>query len=932
MTTNAPSAADQHGRREPFVGRKSELGWLHECAERAAAGVPQVVRIDGVPGIGKTSLLRRFVASVESGFTGLHATADETEATLSYGLLDQFLSRLGPGLDDRFPVFAGGLMADLAPLAVGADLLSLVGELEAAKPLLLTIDDLQWSDNASAQTLGFVLRRLAADPFLLVYTVRTPVTENVAQVVTRYVTRHNLNSTRITLDGLAIEEVETLFKSVTHREISLSGAVRLRKHTGGNPLYVRALLAETDPESLAGQNEVLPVPLSLMTVVKDALRNLPPPSRAMVEALAVLDKRCPLSQVAQLAGIDDPDDALSDILPTRLVDWWPADPAKPVAMRHSLLREAVYQTLSPVQRTALHTGAAELVDHAAAWRHRVAATSHFDEDLAVELEAEAARAASAAEHEEAARHLRWAAELSQSRTEYERRLMTACIHTVLTPRPAWAVQVRPEVERCADSPLRSCALGLTALFAMGDLTTAERWLKRTLTSDPGTSAGEWITGTAAGALSGLQMWRGQNPESVANSAVALSSGMLPSRLRDFVLVFRAVAQSRQYGLRAGLDELAHLPERSTDAEIPDMDCLSCRGALRMMLGRYEEAISDLTTVTRRQKAGLQILSGPVPLSYLSAAQYVLGDWNDSAITASQALSAQEFDAQPEHYTMTRMIATLVPAGRGDWTAATGYAEAARKRAEELGTPQDLRYAAIAEAILAQTRADHHAMRAAFSVLDQTDDDPEHNHTWWSAWWQPLLTEALLGLGQLDEAEEKLRWLDQTATEVAHLDDTCCRLHATLAQRRGPRDTALQIYAAGAQERAEDPRPPFARAMLEHEYGRLLLVAGHRRDAQTWLWKAHARCVSLSARPSLERIEQDLWAAGSRDAGGPTSRAPMLTEREKQVSHLVSRGQTNREIASELYVTPKTVEYHLSNIYAKLGITSRREMRNLLDRP
>jgi ATP/maltotriose-dependent transcriptional regulator MalT len=339
-------------------------------------------------------------------------------------------------------------------------------------------------------------------------------------------------------------------------------------------------------------------------------------------------------------------------------------------------------------------------------------------------------------------------------------------------------------------------------------------------------------------------------------------------------------------------------------------------------------------VLRLQQPGDGLMAGPVPHCYLAATHYALGGWAEAAAAADQAVGMQDVYTQPQHQTLTSMVATLVPAARGDFSTAAGHATAARERAEALGTPQDLRYAAIAGALVARAMADRSGMLDALRLVDRSAA-PQARVWWWDTWWRPLLVEALLDLGELDEAEHELRDFEQSAVDVAHVEDERARLRGGLAARRGAQEDAREIYAARLHEPGR-ARVPLPRAMLEHDYGRLLLSAGYRTDARVWLTQSYRRFVMLGARPFARRAERDLRLCDPRAVPKTTPRVNArmsgLTDREEQVSKLVARGLTNREIATELYITTKTVEYHLSNIYAKLGVASRQEFNRLLDRP
>jgi DNA-binding CsgD family transcriptional regulator len=502
---------------------------------------------------------------------------------------------------------------------------------------------------------------------------------------------------------------------------------------------------------------------------------------------------------------------------------------------------------------------------------------------------------------------------------------------LITSNPGWALTRCAEIEACRPAPLRDCVLGMTLLFGVGDLSAAEPLLTRTVSANDAPPA---LRGTAAGALAALQLWRGGVAEVLDASSVALATPGVPGRLRDFVHALRAVARGRRDGLRAGFAELGHVPERADAVSVADLDSLAGRGSLHAMLGQYEEAVVDLSAVLGLLRSHDAIMGGPVPHCYLAAAHYALGNWPEAAAAADQALGLRDVYTQPQHHVLTSMIATLVPAAQGDVGIAAEHAAAARERAEALGTPQDLRYAAIAGALAARALADRSGMLDALRLVDWSAA-AQTQVWWWDTWWRPLLVDALLELGEVDDAESELRKYEQSVVDVAHTQDVLVRLWGGLAARRGVPDDALEIYAAWLREpgRASLPLP---RAMLEHDYGRLLLSTGYRTDARVWLTQAYRRFTMLGARPFARRAERDLRLCDPRAVSKAVPRVAArmsgLTDREEQVSKLVARGLTNREIATELYITTKTVEYHLSNIYAKLGVASRQEFKRLLDRP
>jgi len=374
-------------------------------------------------------------------------------------------------------------------------------------------------------------------------------------------------------------------------------------------------------------------------------------------------------------------------------------------------------------------------------------------------------------------------------------------------------------------------------------------------------------------------------------------------------------------MHRGLDELAHLPRDPLLVGPADLDALTCRGALRTMIGGLAEAKRDLRTVITMQRAGNFTMGGTNPLSYLAAIHYVEGDWDDATIVIGQALSMVDNEEQPQNQALRRMCAALVPAGRGQWAVAMRHARRAGRVADRLGGPQDVRYAAIAAATVSQARADPTGMLAALSPMAEAE--PTGTHSWWALWWRPLLVEALIGLGDHTRAAEQLQILSSLSEGVGYLASTMVRLETALS----PLPRAIAVVDEYLDDRAAVF--PLADGILEHDHGRRLLAAGNRDAAVRWLTSAKTRFTTLAATPFTQRVDVDLTRCGVRTGARPRDPRPGLTEREAQVAHLTSRRLTNRQIAGQLYVTTKTVEYHLGNIYAKLGITSRTQLRELL---
>jgi DNA-binding CsgD family transcriptional regulator len=299
----------------------------------------------------------------------------------------------------------------------------------------------------------------------------------------------------------------------------------------------------------------------------------------------------------------------------------------------------------------------------------------------------------------------------------------------------------------------------------------------------------------------------------------------------------------------------------------------------------------------------------------------------------------------------------VQAGRGQWDTAAAQIDILDRMNQALGAPatEDI-FLALARATLAQARADHAAMLGALEPMfapasegaegaedsegaegkgtggaEGADDRIRLRFKPFWLWQQSLLVEALTGVGRLGAAARALDDLTAGYDGEGYLQVVVARLAGQLAEAQGRPQDALATYERAVAETPADggDAAPLFRAMLEHSYGRLLAATGSRREAVRWFASARDRFGALRAAPFLERCDADLAAIGLAAPGQPHSHVLTLTERELAVAFLIIAGRTNQEAAAELYVTPKTVEYHLSNVYAKLGISSRRQLGEAL---
>jgi ATP/maltotriose-dependent transcriptional regulator MalT len=194
-------------------------------------------------------------------------------------------------------------------------------------------------------------------------------------------------------------------------------------------------------------------------------------------------------------------------------------------------------------------------------------------------------------------------------------------------------------------------------------------------------------------------------------------------------------------------------------------------------------------------------------------------------------------------------------------------------------------------------------------------------------WRPLLAEGLVGSGQLEPAAAVLAQLRDDSSRAGYLRPALAWLEGWLAEQRGDPEQALRLYQQG--EDHTGPASPVHTARLLLAHGRLLRRTGQRRPAVDRLRQASELYQALRATPFLARADEELAACHLPGSPARKQSALTLTSRETEVAHLVGKGLSNPEIAAELFISRKAVEYHLGNVYAKCGLRGRQELRRFV---
>jgi DNA-binding CsgD family transcriptional regulator len=905
---------------EVFVGRAAELARVTEVLARVAAGQPWLVAIEGDPGVGKTALARRCLAQAP-GLTVLAARADQAEADLDFGLVDQLLRAAGDAFPAVLPI--GGTGRPASSFAVGARLLEVVGDRQARGPVAIMVDDLQWADRRSVEAVTFMLRRLSVDPVVAVVIYRGP-SGGLGEAAQRLLGSVE-NRLRLPLGGLAPDEVAALAAALEAGPLGDDAVQRLCRGTGGHPLYLRTVLSEGsgfDP----GAPGRLSLPRSLAAAIGDQLRVLPAETRAIVEMLSVLNLRMALAQLGQAAEVDSPSAAMEPAVASGLVDWWPDEPTCPVEIHHLLVRDAVYAGITAARRRVLHARAAATVSESAAWAHRVAALDRPDEGLAGELERLAGEEAAGGQLVLAATYLQWASDISPARADRERRLLTAALHLPLADQ-ARGLDLRPAVEAADPSLLRTGVLGTMALAA-GQLAEAEQRFGEALAQARTEADSQPLAALIADRLAGTYTILGQGDKAATVGRWALGTGCLDAATASQTRAMVAIGVSQAAGPRAALAELGYLDADPARAGPGDVDGLTLRGVFRFLAGDLGQAVADLTASFTMVRKGAILTLGLRSFCYLALAQYLAGAWDDALLTAEQWLSAAAIHPRRYELPMLHLAAGCVPAGRGQAEEAGRHARLAEQAAASLDYGQERIYASMARALVCQAAGDYLGMADALGPWRDEQALDRRSHMY-AALWRPLLAEGLIGSGQAEQAGAVLGQLRTDSGQVSYVRPALAWLDGWLAEQRGAPEEALRIYQRG--EDAASAHSPVHAARLQLAHGRLLRRMGQRRPAVERLRRASDLYRALRAAPFIARAEAEL-AACHLPADPAQKHQPVLslTSRETEVAHLVGKGLSNPEIAAELFISRKAVEYHLGNIYAKCGLHGRQQLRRLVE--
>jgi DNA-binding CsgD family transcriptional regulator len=894
---------------------------LDQLLASARTGDSRVLVLRGEPGIGKTALLS-YLLGRASGCRTTRAVGIEAEMELAFAGLHQlcapFLGRLerlpGPQCDALRTAF--GLQVGDAPdrFLVGLALLSLLSDVAEEQPLVCVVDDAQWLDHASAQALAFVARRLAAESVVLVFAVREPAGE-----------RHLTGLPELVVPGLVAGEARALLGSVTTGPIDERVRDRIVAETRGNPLALLELPHGLTPQELAG-GFGLPDAAALPGRIEDSFRQrlepLPPATRLLlvVAAAEPIGDLVLVWRAADQLGVGP--DAAVPAAAAGLVDF-----AGQVRFRHPLVRSAVYRAASPEERRNVHQALADATDPGVdpdrrAW-HRAHATSGLDEEVADELERSAVRAQTRGGLAAAAAFLEEATRLTPDPARQAQRALAAALaeHLAGAPDAALALlamaQARPldDLQRARVDLLRAeiAFASRRGNDAPPLLLKAARQLEPL---DLGLARETYLEAFTAAVLAG-RLSRGADVAEVSRAARLAPGLSAPPRAPDLLLDGLAllVTEGRVAGTPLLKQSLSAFRSQDISTE-EGLRWLWLAGRVADDLWDDEswEVLCTRHVELARQAGALTVL--PIALRSRIFVHVFAGELDEGAALMQEVRAVTEVTGTQ----LAAYGAVALAAWGGREAEAAELIKATIDDVTSRGEGMGLSISYHARALLYNGLGRYAEARSA------AEQAGEHADLGIFAWALAELIEAASRSGGPEVAAAALERLAETTRPAG--TEWALGIEARSRALLSEDDAAEGLYREAIERLGRTRiRVELARARLL--YGEWLRRRGRRVDARQQLRTAHEMCTAMGVEAFAERARRELLATGETVRANRAETREELTAQEAQIARLAGEGKTNPEIGAELFISPRTVEWHLRKVYPKLSISSRRQLQEAL---
>jgi DNA-binding CsgD family transcriptional regulator/tetratricopeptide (TPR) repeat protein len=891
-----------------MVGRRAERREIDQLITSAANGHGGAVVVAGEAGIGKSTVIDAVIENL-TGFTLVRAAGTEFEQDLLYATLHQLCD---PILDHRTKlpavqqraleaVFGLGTQTSPDPLMVGLAVRGLLREAAAEQPVCCVIDDAQWVDDASRRALVFVALRVAADPVVLLFAARdVRAVPGIADLP------------RLGLVGLDDEEARSLVGTATRAGLDAEVFDRILAEARGNPLALLEFAHNVGPFGETGRcRDRDSVVKALVEQFVHRFGQLPTPARELVVLAAAepVGDIGLLRRAAGLLGLDAADFLLAE--QAGLLTMGPR-----LRFRHSLVRSAVYESVDAPTRRRVHGALADVTDpdvdsDRRAW-HRAHAVVDTDESVARELAASADRARLRGGFAAAAAFMERAAHLTPDPDHRAGRLLAAARWQLHAGAPNAARALIAQTDgHTVDEQWRAAARLLRAQIdyqlVHSPQTTA------TLVDVVSTAAPDQAGETYLEAFTSF-MYNQNEPARLTGLRVQIRDRLAGRDLvRPLDLLLKALLDQAMLPVEQAVPAMraAALAFR-TDADPADrwrMNLL-CQLVIDLRDDRLMEEVTDRQVEVARRDGVLATL--PQALRYQAVSRVSAGRFDDAAALVNEARGVDEMTGR----TPIDGAELVLVAFRGDLDrfrellALNGHGK----------RPFEITGSHYASAVLNNGLGNYEAALAAALAAQARHQDGFY--TIWAVYSE--LVEAAARVGRPEDASVAMDHLAALArtNPVPWAIAEWQQAQALLGHE--DRETLYQQAIDNfSRTRIE---PLHARARLT--YGEWLRREGRRSEARVELRAAHMMLTRMGAKGFAERARRELHATGEHARRLDANPLSKLTDQERLIAGKVAAGATSKEVAMSLFLSPRTIDAHLRNVYRKLGISSRRQLREL----
>jgi len=851
------------------VDRLRERTALAAAADRARAGHATVVTLEGEPGIGKSWLIAELVASLRD-FT----------------------------------------VADAVPKA-------------PIEPTLVVIDDAQWLEPAVVTKTFKQLDALRKSRVLVIVAGRTGESALIERL--RPGSSRPDRGRVLSLGPLATQQVIELAGESGIAALEITRAHLIGELTDGNPQHLVTAFEQLGQRLYVSVPRSLPVPADFEPALERDLAKVSEEGRTMLELLALIGQPTSISAVVEIAMRAKVQLSFDDAVASGHLEVFNQEGQRELTLRSARVREGIRRLLPPARARSFHSAIAESMTGATRLQHLLSATEHTDDELAAELEEAGVVLEQGGHYPEAARMFSRASGVTRSSAERERRLLYACVLAFYSDDAELASTLSPSVARCAPSLARQVVLGGIG-YLLGDFPESLALVSAAIEqySDEDDALGTRGLFTAA-VLASLQLAAVDLPAAIGTSATALARAAGPegtppapaeARLRitlGFSLWIAGAVDDSDVALAPVLALPATRPERA--------DAITIYGQREFYRGDMASALRTVTSAVESARSSNALHIIPLGLALRSHIAYALGQWDDAMLDAQAVLAHTTASRNGNHDVLAHSAIAMMSAYSGELEFAERSVRIARRLGVERPLPQHAAAAAIAAAVVERAGGHPHAVVHALSPMLEGSLALGLTSTGYTGW-RAMHAEALIALGSYERAGSVIRLLESETG--AQSFGYAGWLHGLLAEAQGDVNAAIIAYR-GALATGDESTSPFPHALTLRSLAGALTANGDAQEAASAARDATRLFNRLGATvylPTAEASEDGIAALTGWDT---------LTPREHDTSLLASEGMLNREIAAAMHVSVKTVEHHIANSLAKLGLRSRRDLEKAAGR-